>query len=172
RNRNSVVAFLRRAEAIGAEGIGAGTQVLGDHGAGAAAAVVVGGQAVAVALRPFVQREVGVELRRIHANRDIPTATDTQRVAVVEGAVIRLAVAELEAALAAFADRNRHDLSGRAQALTFRDAETEGTGLALAERIGADDPVSAIGNKAQLRVRAHVRTVVVRHRRFIAICTG
>src|SRR5690606_34072837 len=49
---NRVVAFQRRTEAVGAERIGTGTQGLGDHGAGPAAAVVVGGQALAIALRP------------------------------------------------------------------------------------------------------------------------
>uniref|UniRef100_A0A0N4Z3U4 PE-PGRS family protein n=1 Tax=Parastrongyloides trichosuri TaxID=131310 RepID=A0A0N4Z3U4_PARTI len=172
RDGNGVIAFLRRAEAVGAERIGAGAQVLGDHGAGAAAAIVVGGQAVAVALRPFVQREVGVELRRIHANRDIAPAADVQHVAVVEGAVVGLTVAELQSALAAFTDRDRHDLSGRAQALAFRDAEAEGAGLPLAQGVGPDDPVSAVGDKTQLRVRAHVRAVVVRHRGLVAIRAG
>src|SRR5690606_6444793 len=66
---NGVVAFLRRTEAVGAERIGTGTQGLGDQGAGPAAAVVVGGQALAIALRAFVLRQVAGELRRIHPAR-------------------------------------------------------------------------------------------------------
>src|SRR5690606_40662752 len=73
---------------------------------------------------PFVQRQVGVELRRIHPNRHIAPGADVQGIAVVEGAVVGLTVAELQTTLAALTNRDRHDLGGRTQALAFRDRKS------------------------------------------------
>src|SRR5690606_41898551 len=87
---------------------------------------------------PFVQRQVGVELRRIHPNRHIAPGADVQGIAVVEGAVVGLTVAELQTTLAALTNRDRHDLGGRTQALAFRHSEADRTSFGIAQDVRPD----------------------------------